>query len=102
MSLASEVKIIENSYGRFISQSDNSQGKKSMRHLTFAVATFAIAALAATVPASAQEHPQGGPIKSGSQCWKSHAGADDGFGHFEACAQGAATRTPRRTARDRG
>jgi hypothetical protein len=73
-----------------------------MRHLTITVAAFAIGALAATAPASAQEHPLGGPIKSGSQCWKSHVGSDAAYGHYEACAQGATTPAPRRTTRNRG
>jgi hypothetical protein len=100
--LASGIKVIEISYGHLYRKSDAIQGETSMRHLTIAVATVAIAALAAAVPASAQEHPLGGPIKSGSQCWKSHVGADAAFGTFEACPQGAATPTPRRTARHRG
>jgi hypothetical protein len=73
-----------------------------MRHFaTIAVATVAIAALAAAAPASAQQHPAGGPTKTGSQCWKSHGGAEGAFGHFESCPQAAGTAAPRRAARQR-
>jgi hypothetical protein len=67
-----------------------------MPHFTIAVATVAIAALAAVAPASAQQHQLGGPMKTGSQCWKSHAGSDNNFGHFEACPQAAGTPATRR------
>jgi hypothetical protein len=68
-----------------------------MRQFTIAVATVAIAAAAASAPTSAQDHPLGGPVKQGSQCWKSHVGSDSSFGHFEACPQAASTPAIRRT-----
>jgi hypothetical protein len=68
-----------------------------MRHVTIAAATVAIAAMAAPAPTSAQDHSLGGPIKQGSQCWKSHVGSDSSFGHFEACPQAASTPATRRT-----
>jgi hypothetical protein len=66
-----------------------------MRQFTIAVAAIAIAALAAGA-ASAQQHGAGGPMKSGSQCWKSHGGAEGNFGHFEACPQPASNPAPAR------
>jgi hypothetical protein len=41
------------------------------------------------------------PVKAGGQCWKSHGGAENNFGHFESCPQAASTPTTRRAARPR-
>jgi hypothetical protein len=71
-----------------------------MHYFTIAVAVVAISALSAAAPASAQEHQHGGPMKAGSQCWKSHDGSDSSFGHFEACPQSASTPATRRAARN--
>jgi hypothetical protein len=80
----------------------NLMRENSMRNFTIAVAAIGIVALFAGAPASAQHQP-GGPMKTGSQCWKSHGGAEGSFGHFEACPQPASNPAPaRRQARQRG
>jgi hypothetical protein len=61
--------------------------------MRFTIAAAAIAALIATVPASA-ENLMGGPIKQNGQCWKAAKLHDGGsFGSWGACAQGASTPT---------
>jgi len=74
----------------------------SMRHFTIAVASIAIAALAAGASASAQQIGRGSPIKQGGQCWRHHgAGSDHLFGNMEACPQPASNSAARRAARRR-
>jgi hypothetical protein len=74
----------------------------SMRHFTIAVASVAIAALAAGATASAEQIGRGAPYKQGSQCWKHHgAGADHLFGSMDACPQPASNSAATRTARRR-
>jgi hypothetical protein len=74
----------------------------SMRHFTIAVATIAIAALAAGATASAQQVGRGSPIKQGSQCYKHHgSGSDHLFGSMEACPQPASNSAATRQARRR-
>ncbi len=61
--------------------------------MRFTIAAAAIAALVATVPASA-ENLGGGPVKKNGQCWKASKLNDGGsFGSWGACAQGASTPT---------
>jgi hypothetical protein len=61
--------------------------------MRFTIAAAAIAALIATVPASA-ENVGGGPMKQNGQCWKAAKLNDGGsFGTWGACAQGASTPT---------
>jgi hypothetical protein len=74
----------------------------SMRHFTIAVASIAIAALAAGATASAQQIGRGAPIKQGGQCWRHHgSGSDHLFGNMEACPQPASNSAASRAARRR-
>jgi hypothetical protein len=62
--------------------------------MRFTFAAAAVAALIATVPASA-EHSGGGTMKQNGQCWKSAKTMDGGtFGSWSACSGGASTRAP--------
>ena len=57
--------------------------------MRFTLATAAVVALIATVPASA-EHSGGGIMKQNGQCWKSAKTMDGGtFGTWSACPGGA-------------
>jgi hypothetical protein len=77
---------------------DKHLGDHAMRHFAIAIAAVAMTALF-VAPVSA-DRLQGGPIKQGSQCWKSHSsGSEATWGHWAACpspaaapAGGAATR----------
>jgi hypothetical protein len=73
-----------------------------MRHFTIAVASVAIAALAAGATASAEQIGRGAPYKQGSQCWRHHgSGSDHLFGSMDACPKPASNPAAVRTARRR-
>jgi hypothetical protein len=57
--------------------------------MRFLIAAAAVAALIATVPASA-ENAMGGMTKQNGQCWKPAKTMDGGtFGYFAACPESA-------------
>jgi len=60
------------------------------RFSAYAIAAFAVAALFASAPASAEYHF--GPVKNGTQCWKAaNANLNSAYGYWDQCPAAAST-----------
>jgi hypothetical protein len=67
----------------------------------FMMTVTALTAFGALVASAQADNLQGGPVKSGSQCFKYATGVDkkdERFGSWGACPQAASTSTPTATA----